>query len=56
MTLKKKALENIVGKGKMVVNCIFSFAHNVFYLSQDKFKFLSHIYFVVCICFQFGPV
>ena len=34
----------------------FSFSHNVFYPSRCCFQFLSHIYFVVCKCFQFGPV
>ena len=30
--------------------------HNVFYFSQHKFQFLSTYYFVVCKCFEFGPV
>ena len=34
----------------------FSFSHNVFNPSRCCFQFLSHIYFVVCKCFQFGPV
>ena len=38
----------------MLVNSIFSFFHNVFYPFQNKFLTLSHIYFVVCKCFQFG--
>ena len=28
----------------MLVTSIFSFSHNVFYPSQNKFQFLSHIY------------
>ena len=40
----------------MLVTSIFSFFHNVFYPSKIKFQFFSHIYFVVCKCFQFGPV
>ena len=36
-TLQKKAFENIVGKEKMLVTSIFSFFHNVFYPSQNKF-------------------
>ena len=40
----------------MLVTSIFSFSHNVFYPTQNKFQFFSHIYFVVCKCFQFGPV
>ena len=40
----------------MLVTSIFSFSHNVFYHFQNKFQFLDSIYFVVCICFEFGPV
>ena len=46
----------------MLVISIFSFFHNVFYPStlfypsQNKFLFFSHIYFVICKCFQFGPM
>ena len=43
-------VENMVGKG------IFSFSHNVFYQSQKEFLFFSDIYFVVCKCFEYGPV
>ena len=43
-------------KEKMLVTSIFSHSHNVFYHSQSKFQFLSHIYFVVCKSFQFGMV
>ena len=35
---------------------IFSFSQNVFCPFRNKFQFLSHIYFVVCKSFQFGPV
>ena len=51
-----KPFENIVGKGENTGTSIFSFSHNVFYLSQNKFQFFSHIYFVVCKCFQFQTV
>ena len=34
----------------------FSFSHNVFYPSWNKFHFYTHIYFVICKWFQFGPV
>ena len=34
---------------KMLVTSFFSFSHNVFYLSRNKFKFFSRNYFVVCI-------
>ena len=54
--LKSRAFENIVGKEKMLVTSIFSLSHNVFYSSQAKFQFFIHIYFVVCIYFQFGLV
>ena len=43
MTLRKKAFENIVGKGENVGN-------------QLKFQFLGYIYCVVCKYFQFGRV
>ena len=36
----------------MQVTRIFSFSHNVFYLSRNKLQYLSHIYFVLCKCFQ----
>ena len=38
----------------MLVTSFFSFSHNVFYSSQNKFKFFSHIYFAVCEYSQFG--
>ena len=38
----------------MLVTSIFSFSHNVFYPSQNKFQFFSHIEFVVCKSFRFG--
>ena len=50
---KKKTLWE---KEKMLVTSIFSFSHNVFSLSKIKFQIFSHIYFVVCKCFQFGLV
>ena len=56
MSLQKMAFENIVGKGENALTSIFSFSHNVFYHFQNKFQFLGHIYFVVCKCFEFGPV
>ena len=43
-------------KEKMLVTSIFSFSNNVFYPSENKFQFFSHIWFVVCKCFQFGPL
>ena len=39
-TQKKKPFENIVGKGENAVTSIFSFSHNVFYLSPRIFLFL----------------
>ena len=52
----RKAVQNIVGKEKMSVICMFSFSHNVFYLSQKRFQSSNHMQFVVCKCFQFRPV
>ena len=39
-------------KEKMLVTSIFSFLHNVFYPSQVKFYFFSHIYFIRGKCFE----
>ena len=44
----RSLLKTLWKKEKMLVTSIFSFPHNVFYLSQSKFQFLSHNYFVVC--------
>ena len=33
-------------KVKMLVTIIFSFSHNVFYLSQNNFQYFSHMNFV----------
>ena len=55
-TSTKKPFENNVGKGENTGNQHFSFFHNVFYPSQNEFHIFSHVYFVVCTCFQFGPV
>ena len=40
----------------MLVTSIFSFSHNVFYPPIGSFPFLIYFYFVVCKCFEFGPV
>ena len=40
----------------MLVTSIFSFSNNVFYSSNHKVQFLSHDYFVVCKCFEFGLI
>ena len=42
--VKKEIFENIEGKAKMVVTSVFSFFHNVFYLSKVKFQFHSQIF------------
>ena len=55
-TLKQKPFENIWKNVKMLVTSILSFSHNVFYPSQNKALFLIYIYFVICNCFEFGPV
>ena len=53
-TLKKKAFENIVGKGENAGDQHFLLFPQCF-LPVPK-QILSLIYFVVCKCFQFGPV
>ena len=40
----------------MLETSIFSFSQNAFYLPIEEFKYFIQIYFVVCKCFQFGPV
>ena len=57
-TLSKMLFENIAGKEKMLVNQHFLFSPQCFLSCsfQDKLQFFSHIYFVVCKCFQFEPV
>ena len=52
----KSPLKTLWEKEKMLVTSIFSFSHNVFYPSQNKLQLFNYIYFVVCKCFQFGPV
>ena len=52
----RSLLKTLWEKEKMLVTSIFSFSHNVFYPSLNKFQFFSYIYFVVCKCFQFGPI
>ena len=56
MTLRKGPFENIEGKEKMLVTSIFSYSHNVFYPSKNIFQLSNHIYFIICKCFQLGPV
>ena len=43
-------------KEKMQVTSIFSLSHNVFNPIKDKIHHFKNINFVVCKCFQFGPV
>ena len=54
--MKKKPIENIVGKGENAGGQYFLLSHNVFYPSEINFHIFSHICFVVCQCFQFGPI
>ena len=53
---EKSLLKTLWEKEKMLVTSIFSFTHNVFYPSQNKFQFFIYIYFVICKSFQFGQV
>ena len=41
---KRSLLKTLWEKEEMLVTSIFSFSHNVFYPSQNKFQFFSHIY------------
>ena len=53
---KRNLLKRLWEKEKMLVTSIFSFSNHVFYQSQKEFLFLSYIYFVVCKCFEPGPI
>ena len=55
-TLYKKPFENIVGKEENAGNQHFLLFPQRFLPFKNKFQLFSHIYFVVCKCFQFGPV
>ena len=56
-TLKKKAFENNVGKGEIAgYKHVLLFPTFFLYFSYKKFQDFSHIYFVVCKCFQVGVV
>ena len=46
--------KTLLEKEKMLVTCIFSFTHNVFYSVKKEFLFFSHVQVVVCKCFRFG--
>ena len=50
--LQRSLLNTLWEKDKMLVNSIFSFSHNVFYPSQNTFQSFSHVYFIICTCFQ----
>ena len=53
---RSTSFENILGKGENAGNQHFLLSQNVFYLSQNECQILSHIYFVLCKGFEFGPV
>ena len=50
--VKKTLLE----KGQNAGNQHFSFSYNVFNHIKDKNRHFKYFYFVVCKCFEFGPV
>ena len=50
MALDKKLFKNIVGKGENAGNTMFST------LAKTKIIIFKYLYFVVCKCFEFGPV
>ena len=56
-TLRKKAFENIVGKGEYAGNQHFLLFPTMFStLPKLDFGFLKPIYFAICRCFQFGQL
>ena len=56
MKLRKKAFQNIKGKGENVGNQHFFYSPNILNPFKDKFCHLGHPKFVVSKCFQFGLV
>ena len=50
---RRRPQKTLWEKEKMLVTSIFSISQNVFYPFKNKCQFLSQIYFVVCMCFQF---
>ena len=57
MTLGKKPLEKIVGKGENAGNQHFLLFPQCFLPLENQVSiFFCYIYFVVCKYFQFGPV
>ena len=56
-TLRRMPLVKIVGKGENAGNQHFLFfPHNVFYPVKNRNHYFSNISFVICKCFEFGPV
>ena len=55
-TLKQMAFENIVEKGENAGNQHLLLFPQCFLPFPRQISIFSHIYFVVCKCFQFGPV
>ena len=53
-TTKSQNFKNL--KKKPLLTSIFSFFHKVFYPPQNKFQFLWHFYFIICICFQYRQI
>ena len=54
MTLKRKPFENIEGKGENAGNQHFLLFPQCFLPIPRRIS--SYIYFLICKCFQFGPV
>ena len=55
-TLRNEPFENIVGKGENNGNYHFLLCTRYFLPLNNLLYFFSHIYFVICKCFQIGPV
>ena len=54
--MRKKPVENIARKGENAGNQNFLLFPPCFLAFAKKIEFLSHIYVIICKCFQFGPV
>ena len=56
-TLRKNPSKNIVGKGENTGEQHFLLFPQCFLpILKRYFNFFNHFYFVICKCFEFGPV
>ena len=51
----RKYVKNLLGKEKMLVTSIFSFSHNVIYLTEDKFYNFNLFRIVILVWTRLAP-